>query len=114
MPIREKQSHPRTRGRIRVRFGLGKLDRTAFTMNMSLTGAFIRTNHVFGPGQTIQVEFCFSEHSPVLHAKIVWAKKVPPQLAHLLLCGMGVRFIDPGPDWVEAFEGWESSKKGGA
>ena len=101
----------RTRGRIRVRFGLEKPERTAFTMNVSLTGAFIRTNQVFPPGKTIKVEFAFSDRTLTVYAKVVWAKKVPAQMAHLLLCGMGVRFVNPGPDWIEVFEGWETDKK---
>ena len=113
MPIREKQTHPRTLGRIRVRYGLDKLERTAFTMNVSRTGAFIRTNQVYAPGQTIKVEFSFPDRTLTVYAKVVWAKKVPIQLAHLLRCGMGVRFVSPGPEWLGAFEGWETGKKGG-
>lgn len=113
-PRNEKQAHPRTRGRIRVRYGLDSLDRTAFTMNVSRTGAFIRTNQVFPPGKTVKVEFNFADRTLVVYAKVVWAKKVPAQLAHLLHCGMGVRIVDPGPEWRDAFEGWESEKKGGA
>jgi hypothetical protein len=113
-PDNEKQAHRRTRGRVRVRYGLERLDRTAFTMNVSLTGAFIRTNHVFPPGKTIKVEFNFQDRTLTVYAKVVWAKKVPAQLAHLLHCGMGVRIVDPGPEWIDAFEGWESGKRGGA
>jgi uncharacterized protein (TIGR02266 family) len=109
----EKQAHPRTRGRIRVRFGVEQLDRTAFTMNVSQTGAFIRTNQVFVPGTTIRMEFHFPDTPLTVHARVVWAKKVPPQMAHLLHCGMGVRFVNPGPEWVEIFGGWEAGKKSG-
>jgi len=111
---KERQSHPRTRGRIRVRFGVDKLERTAFTMNVSQTGAFLRTNQVLAPGKTIKVEFAFSDRTLTVYAKVVWAKQVPAQLAHVLMCGMGVRFINPGPEWVAAFGGWESDKKGGS
>jgi Tfp pilus assembly protein PilZ len=111
MAIRERQAHPRTLGRVRVRFGIEKLDRSAFTMNVSQTGAFIRTNHVYPPGKTIKVEFNFPDRSVTVFAHVVWAKKVPPEMAHLLRCGMGVRFINPGVEWVELFGSWESDKK---
>ena len=114
MRIKDRQAHPRTRGRIRVRFGLDKLDRSAFTMNVSLTGAFLRTNQVLPPGKTIKVEFSFSDRTLTVWARVVWAKKVPVQMAHLLQCGMGVRFVNPGPEWLEAFESWERDKKGGS
>ena len=109
----EKQAHPRTRGRIRVRYGVEKLDRSGFTMNVSLTGAFIRTNNVYAPGSTIKTEFNFEDGPVTVHARVVWAKKVPLQMAHLLNCGMGVRFVNPGPEWTELFSGWETKKAGG-
>jgi len=96
-----------------VRFGTDTLDRTAFTMNVSLTGAFIRTNQVLSPGKTIKIEFAFPDRTLEVYAKVVWAKRVPPQMAHLLPCGMGVRFVQPGSDWFEAFESWEAGKKSG-
>jgi hypothetical protein len=110
MPEKPTQSHPRVRGRLRVRFGLGKPDRSAFTMNVSLTGAFIRTNQVFGPGQTMKVELELPDGPITLLARVVWAKRVPAQLAHVLPCGMGVRFVDPGPEWTAAFDRWQTGK----
>jgi Tfp pilus assembly protein PilZ len=114
MGIRENQSHPRTLGRLRVRFGIEKPERSAFTMNVSQTGAFIHTNQVYPPGKTIKVEFNFPDRSISVHAHVVWAKRVPREMAHLLRCGMGVRFINPGPEWVELFDSWESGKRFGA
>jgi hypothetical protein len=38
--------------------------------------------------------------------EVIWAKKVPPQLAHLLDCGMGIRFVDPPPDWPGFYADW--------
>ena len=68
----EKQQHPRKRGRIRARYGVDGLDRTAFTNNLSLSGAFLRTNMVFRPGTTIQVELAFPDENVEL-----WAQDVP-------------------------------------
>jgi hypothetical protein len=94
-----------------VRYGLGRPDKTAFTTNISKTGAFLRTNQVLKPGTTIQVEFVFPDQPFSLWAQVMWSKKVPAQMAHILLCGMGVRFINPGPEWEVFFAAWESSKK---
>ena len=106
----EKQAHPRTRGRLKVRYGPNALERTCFTNNVSLSGAFLRTNNVFRPGTTIQVEFEFPDRKMTLWAQVVWAKKVPPQMAHVILCGMGVRFINPGQEWAEVFGVWQAQK----
>ncbi len=105
-----KSRQSRVRGRIRVRFGEAQPERMAFTMNVSKTGAFIRTNNVYAPGRTIKVEFNFDNDSTTLFAQVMWAKKVPPQLAHLLQCGMGVRFINPGPEWDALLKKWGSSR----
>ena len=106
----EKRPHPRTLGRLRVRYGVQTIDRSAFINNASLSGAFLKTNSVFKPGTTMQVEFEFPEQKLALWAQVVWAKKVPLQMAHILHCGMGVRFINPGPEWVELFARWEQQK----
>ncbi len=108
MALGSRQS--RVRGRIRVRFGETHAERLAFTMNVSPTGAFIRTNNVYAPGRTLKVEFNFENEATTLFARVVWAKKVPPQLAHLLPCGMGVRFINPGREWDALLEKWASSR----
>lgn len=108
--IKKRATHPRARGRIRVRFGLDTLDRTAFTTNVSETGAFVGTNSVFPPGRTIKVEFNIDDESVEFYARVIWAKKVPPQLAHLLPCGMGVRFIDPPASWTPLYEAWSAGK----
>ena len=95
---------------MKVRYGVRGLDRTAFTNNVSLSGAFVKTNNVFKPGTTIKVEFDFPGQASTVWAQVVWAKKVPAQMAHILHCGMGVRFINPGPEWVELFSKWEQKK----
>ncbi len=92
-----------------VRYGVQGPERGGFTMNISLGGAFIRTNTVHKPGSTLQVEFDFPAGKIAVWAKVVWAKRVPPELAHVLPCGMGVRFVSPGPAWEAAFQAWGGS-----
>ena len=91
-----------------VKFGTDKADRTAFTKNLSETGLFIGTNNVFKPGTTIQVELKFPDHTFIMWARVIWAKKVPSQLAHVVECGMGVCFVDPSVEWLEFYEQWKS------
>ena len=91
-----------------IKFGLEQPDRTAFSMNVSPSGAFLRTNSIFKPGTTIQVELHFPDRKVTHWARVVWAKKVPPQLAHLLTCGMGIEFINPGEEWAGFFADWSA------
>ncbi len=106
----DNRSAPRARKRLRVRFGVEALEKTAFTKNLSETGICLRTNQVLPPGTTLQVEIQTPEASFSLWAKVVWAKKVPPQLAHVLDCGMGIRFIQPGEDWVAFCRTWHGGR----
>lgn len=102
----EKRVTGRTRRRLMVRYGTSEANKTAFTKNVSDTGLFLQTNSVLRPGTTIQVEVVFPDRAFKMWARIVWAKKVPAQLAHILACGMGVCFIDPQADWIEYYHSW--------
>jgi hypothetical protein len=83
-----------------------KADKQAFTRNISDTGLFIHTNAVMKPGTTIQVQIQFPDRMVSHWARVVWGKQVPQQLAHVVECGMGIKFIEPTPDWFEYFEDW--------
>lgn len=99
---------PRAPRRLMVKYGPSAPDKTAFTQNISETGLFLRTNMVHAPGTTLQIEIEFPERKFSLWCRVVWAKKVPPQLAHVLQCGMGICFIDPPSDWYDFFAIWKS------
>jgi len=91
-----------------VRYGVETASKTGFTGNLSESGMFLRTNVVCPPGATIQVEIAFPDRVWSLWARVVWAKRVPPQLAHVLECGMGLCFVDPPPDWFDFFDVWRT------
>jgi Tfp pilus assembly protein PilZ len=97
----EKRRTERSRKRIMVRYGLETPEKAAFTRNLSSAGLFLQTNAVFKPGSTLQLKFDFQERSIEIWGRVAWAKRVPPQLAHILECGMGISFIDPPEEWLE-------------
>jgi hypothetical protein len=107
----DKRTQNRAKRRMMVRYGLSTPEKTGFTKNLSETGLFVMTNNVFKPGTTIQVQIQFPNETFSLWARVVWAKSVPPQLAHVLECGMGLCFIDPGEEWTSFFLAWK--KKAG-
>ena len=104
----EKRVQDRAKKRLMVKYGIEKLDKTAFTKNVSATGLCIQTNHVFKPGSTIQLEIHAPDQVFSIWARVAWAKKVPAQLAHVLECGMGLSFVDPPPEWLEYFKKWHN------
>jgi Tfp pilus assembly protein PilZ len=101
----------RAKRRVMVRYGTRAPDKTAFTKNVSETGMFLQTNQVMRPGTTIQVQAEFPDQTFTMWARVVWAKKVPPQLAHVLGAGMGVCFIDPEPEWLEYYKRWAKASR---
>jgi uncharacterized protein (TIGR02266 family) len=103
----EKRIAPRSRKRLSVRFGIDETDKLGFTRNVSSTGLFVQTNLPLPPGTLIRLEIAFPERTFVMMGRVAWAKKVPAQLAHVLECGMGVRFVQPPPEFKAFFEEWQ-------
>ena len=101
-----KRAQPRRRKRLMVRFGEQRPERTAFTKNISEHGLFILTSALVKPGTMIQVQIHFPDRVVSHWARVAWAKQAPPQLAHVVECGIGVRFVDPPPEWFQYFEQW--------
>ena len=97
----DNRSRERSLKRLMVRYGVDKADRTAFTKNLSETGIYVKTNAVFKPGTTLQLEVRAPDQAFHMWARVVWAKKVPAQLAHVLECGMGLSLVNPDPQWAE-------------
>ena len=110
MPRDDKRISNRAKRRLMCRYGVEKPDKTGFTMNLSETGVYIKTNSVFAPGTTLRIELVFPDRNFAMWARIMRAKKVPPQLAYILDCGMGVTFIQPTSEWLEFFETWKEAR----
>jgi hypothetical protein len=93
--VADKRDIRRIKRRITIRFGIDEAVRVAFTEDVSMTGMFIKTPNVITPNSRIVIEFELPEGSRVeLEARVMWAKKVPANLFHLVKkSGMGVRFI---------------------
>lgn len=90
----DKRDIQRQKKRIAVKFGLEEATRTAFSEDISLTGMFIRTPNICVPNSKIVIEFNVEDATVNIVARVMWAKKVPANLFHLVKkCGMGVRFL---------------------
>ena len=87
-PVRHKK-------RLSVHFGVEETNRVAFTEDISMTGIFIRSLNVCPPNTRIKLEFLLeNENKVVLEGRVMWAKKVPQNLFHLVKkTGMGVRIL---------------------
>jgi hypothetical protein len=103
----EQRIAKRSRRRLTVRFGVEKPIKMGFTRNISLTGLFLQTNMPLPPGTILHMEVTFPDRTFRLRGRVVWSKKVPAQLAHVLECGMGIRFVQPPADYKIFFRDWQ-------
>ena len=107
----ENRRQKRASRRLMVRFGTRGPEKTGFTKNISETGLYLATNAVYQPGSTIEVTLHFPEKTWTFWAKVAWAKKVPANLSHVLECGMGIHFVDPGEEWLTFFHDWKTRNR---
>ncbi len=105
----DKRKIRRASRRLMVRYGVDGPNKTGFTRNISDTGLFIQTNMVVTPGSTLQVQFELLNRQFTIWAKVMWARKVPAQLAQVMQAGMGVKFIDPPEAYTDTYRAWAKS-----
>jgi Tfp pilus assembly protein PilZ len=91
----DKREAKRLRKRLTLKFGPTAADRLAFTEDISQFGLFIKTTNIAPAGSRVIIELTLSELDVVtLEARVMWAKKVPPNMLRLVKkSGMGVRII---------------------
>ena len=90
-----KREIKRHKKRLSIHFGIEEATRVAFTEDISAIGMFIKTPNVCPPNTKIKVIFNLGENNMVeLEARVMWSKKVPQNLFHLVKkSGMGIRFL---------------------
>jgi hypothetical protein len=105
--VADKRDIRRIKKRISIRFGIDDAVRVAFTEDISMTGMFIKSPNVIPPNSKIIIEIDLAEDNKVVvEARVMWAKKVPSNLFHLVKkSGMGVRFLrfNSGEDAFDDF-----------
>lgn len=91
----DKRNTGRRRRRIALCFGTdGAGSRRAFTEDLSPLGMFIKTANVCLPNTVVRIELLVDDQPISFDARVMWAKRVPQNLFHLVKKGgMGVRII---------------------
>ncbi|OGW63059.1 MAG: hypothetical protein A2638_03770 [Nitrospirae bacterium RIFCSPHIGHO2_01_FULL_66_17] len=107
----EKQQRTRRTKRIEVRFGPERPTDLGFTIDVSETGLFVKSNTVYPPDTRLVLELSLSDRRVLsLRGRVMWAKRVPPQLArHLRKTGMGVELIDPPSEYLDLVKALSSA-----
>lgn len=90
-----KRISDRKRKRVAICFGTDAAgSRRAFTEDLSPLGMFIKTANVCNPNTVLRIELLVDNEPICLDARVMWAKRVPQNLFHLVKKnGMGVRII---------------------
>jgi hypothetical protein len=91
----DKRKTPRFRKRYKVNIIVNQGNRTAFSDDISATGIFLRTLSVSQPGSKLQLEIELEpEQIVALEGIVMWAKKVPGNMFHLVpKSGMGIHIL---------------------
>jgi hypothetical protein len=91
----DKRNNGRKRKRIALSFGIEEATgRRAFTEDISPLGLFIKTANVCHPNTILKIELLVDPQPICFDARVMWAKRVPQNLFHLVKkSGMGVRII---------------------
>lgn len=100
----------RVRYELVVRYGVNACDRNASAENVSKDGLFIATNSTFPAGTQLMLQIEFPEASFFLRAEVIWAIRVPEHMKEDLICGMGVKFLEPDAGWLKFFNNWKVSR----
>ena len=100
------RKHDRVRTRLRVTYGVGAVDCASHVESISEGGLYINTNEVFKVGTRLIVRIEVPERAVCHRGELTWAIRVPEHLREQMVCGMGISFIDPDPQWPEFFRKW--------
>lgn len=89
----EKRYINRQRRRFALRFGDVEATRLGFTEDISMEGMFIKTVNIYQPGTSLIVKITLPDNvSITVRGTVMWAKRVPPQMARLVKkAGFGIR-----------------------
>ena len=95
----EKRTTDRHKKRMPVRFGVKSTESFGFTGDISGTGIFIKSSKIYPPGSDLKMEITLPDDRVIkMTGRVVWAKRVPPNLIRFIAkSGMGV-FLHEVPD----------------
>jgi len=90
------------RRRIQVRYGVGVLQYTGYSGNISSNGLMLRALRVFEPGTVLELEVLIDEKSYRVKGKVRWAREGDVRLLQTGRVGMGIKFVAPPAEFLEA------------
>ena len=92
----------RIRRRIEIRYGREEPNIIGYSGNVSKLGLMVRTVRVFAPGTVLNLAVKLGAESFGLSGMVKWARRGSTQLLATGRVGMGIRFIEPQPELIQA------------
>ena len=109
---RRSRRHRRVRTSLWVSYGVDSIDSAGCAESVSEGGLQLNTNDVMGVGTRLLLRIEFPGRAMKLHGEVTWAIRVPEYLRDEMVCGMGIRFLDPDAEWLEFFGDWQGTLAG--
>ena len=93
-----------------VKYGLKKLSFIGFTVDISKTGIYLKTNLAFSPDTDLLLRITLPDKKTVdFKGKVTWVKNLPPEENQTNLTGMGVKFIHKDPVYLDFIKNFDLS-----
>lgn len=102
-----RRRHDRVPARLTVGYGPSSVQRQGDVESISEGGMYINTNDVYKVGTRLVLHIAFPERTVTQFGEVVWAIRVPEHMRQSMICGMGIRFINPDPNWPTWFRSWK-------
>jgi len=103
----EQRGLPRLEKRLFVRYGIGNLDHTGLSYDLSPIGIFIQSSCVFRLRARLNIELSLP-NDLMLHCRgqVIWVKRITPDTARLNeKQGMGIHLIAPPESYITFVKG---------
>jgi Tfp pilus assembly protein PilZ len=107
---REYQRHPRFTKRLEATFSSGGLSYRGILSNLSRNGLFIRTNHGFAPGSTVDIELVMPDNKVCRLKGLVKRTTKTPMLSSMKN-GMGIELTEKDAAYLNFIESFGEDKE---
>jgi Tfp pilus assembly protein PilZ len=107
---RDDRVGQRVESQLNVHYGVHACDRSAKAQNISKEGLFISTNTTYPAGTQLMIQIEFPDTAFFHRVEVIWAIRVPEHMEDDLICGMGVKFIEPDASWLKFFHNWKTKR----
>ena len=99
----EKRGRQRKKTQLPTRFGAARPETLGLITDVSARGVYLSTNSVLARGSAVHLQVKVpSGDEFTLQGRVIRTRRVASSLVMIATGGMGVRLVDPPPDWRES------------